>query len=113
MRWLPSSVRHPSSVVRPMVISQKLEGHSVPVSRSNGQSSGLEAGRGIPCRRHTACYCYQNFDVDGDKRCICDAGSEKTKTDVTTTHGQMIESNNINRSLLVLGMTTTVLHSSA
>jgi len=32
-----------------------------------------------------------------------DAGSEKTKTDVATTHGQMIESNNINRSLLVLG----------
>jgi len=31
------------------------------------------------------------------------AGSEKTKTDVATTHGQMIESNNINRSLLVLG----------
>ena len=36
-------------------------------------------------------------------RCVCDAGSEKTKTDVATTHGQMIESNNINRSLLVLG----------
>jgi len=34
-----------------------------------------------------------------------DAGSEKTKTDVATTHGQMIESNNINRSLLVLGTT--------
>ena len=33
-----------------------------------------------------------------------DAGSEKTKTDVATTHGQMIESNNINRSLLVLGI---------
>jgi hypothetical protein len=35
---------------------------------------------------------------------MLDAGSEKTKTDMVTSQGQLLESNNINRSLLVLGI---------
>ena len=63
-------------------------------------------------------YCRETCDGGGKGSCntrlkrlrygergSCDAGSEKTKTDVATTHGQMVESNNINRSLLVLGTT--------